>query len=293
LRLIALALTLALLSAPAAAQDAAPVVAAERAFAADGLALGVDRSFLKWSTPDAVLIGPDGPGRAHDNLDPSAVVDPAAPALVWWPNWAGIARSGELGFTTGAVEVGGRRQGHYFTVWERQPDGNWLWVYDGGAGASSTDAPGPDSEPAILSVATVGSASPEAAMAEVREAERALGALAATDQKAAHLAALAENARLYVAPLPPATNPAAFAEALATWPRTFLFGLPEGGGASQGGDLVWTYGPAVWTRDDQPRGGTYVHLWQKRAEGWRLVLAQLVPKRPPQPPQVTPPPAAG
>ena len=56
--------TLAFLSAllavsPALAQepDAEPVVAAERAFAADAPSLGIAGSFNKWSTPDAIVIG--------------------------------------------------------------------------------------------------------------------------------------------------------------------------------------------------------------------------------------------
>jgi hypothetical protein len=38
------------------APDAAPVVAAERAFAADFPALGLAGSFTRWSTPDAVIL---------------------------------------------------------------------------------------------------------------------------------------------------------------------------------------------------------------------------------------------
>ena len=52
--LIAAALIAA--SAHATAPDPAPVVAAERAFAADGLKMGVKPSFLKHSRPDAIMI---------------------------------------------------------------------------------------------------------------------------------------------------------------------------------------------------------------------------------------------
>ena len=53
----------AILALPAAADVApitpAPVVAAERAFAADGAALGFKASFLKHSAPDAIVIQPE------------------------------------------------------------------------------------------------------------------------------------------------------------------------------------------------------------------------------------------
>lgn len=273
------------------AVDPAPVVAAERAFAADGLATGVDASFLKWSTPDAIMIAGGGPKRAHDILDRDAVFDPAAPSLVWWPNWAGVARSGELGFTTGGVEVGGRRTGHYFTIWKRQSDGGWKWVYDGGTGATAADVPGADTEPLLLPVSAESSASPDAAMTELRAAEARLAAAATADQKAAHLAELADDGRLYVAPLPPAIGAAAFPAALDGWPAAFRFAEPSGGGASDAGDLAWTYGAASWDREGTLRTGWYVHLWQKRPEGWKLAFAQLLPDPPSSPATATPPPA--
>lgn len=295
-RLVAFTLPVVLFAAPALAQtpDAAPIVAAERAFAADAPSMGIAGSFNKWSVPEAIVIGggqaqrigeayPDGPRPADE------------PLLEWWPNFAGIARSGDLGFTTGGVAVNGRRTGHYFTVWKKQPDGSWRWVYDGGSGASAADVPGPDSEPVILPVGpqllqVVTSMdrppppmAPDWAMTRVREQEAALARAAATDQKAAHLAAMADNGRLYVAPRPPAIGRDAFAEALDSWPATFRFGPTEGGGQSQYGDLVWTYGPAAWTRDGQERTGHYVRLWQRQEGGFRIVLAQLIPAPPPAP----------
>ncbi len=284
------------LAAPALAQtaDPAPVIAAERAFAADGLATGVDASFLKWSAPEAVMISGEGPKLAHEILDPNAVFDPAAPSLVWWPNWAGISMSGDLGFTTGGVEVGGRRTGHYFTIWKKQADGSWKWVYDGGSGATAADVPGPDTEPVILPTVTEGTEPAGRAMLNVAMLESFLARGARKDQKRAHLFFLADNARLYVAPRPPAIGRAAFAEALDAWPETFIFGPPDNGGWSDAGDMAWTYGTADWTRDGQDRHGWYVHLWQKQAGGWAIVLAQLIPApvAPATPPATPAPPPA-
>lgn len=283
MRLTALAAAL-LIASPAAAQvpDAAPVVAAERAFAADAPSLGIAGSFNKWSTPDAIVIA-DGRAQRIGEVYPDGPRPADEPLLEWWPNFAGVARSGDLGFTTGGVALNGRRTGHYFTIWKRQPDGSWRWIYDGGSGASAADVPGPDSEPVILPTSSAGSASPETAMAEVREAEGRLAARAASDQKLAHLAELAWDGRVYVAPRPPAIGAQAAMEALDGWPATFSFGPTEGGGASDAGDMVWTYGPAAWTRDGEERRGHYVRLWQKRERGWALVLAQLIPAPPPPP----------
>ena len=278
-------------AAPVLAQtpDAAPIVAAERAFAADFPALGFGGSFQKWSRPDSILIN-GGQAQTVAAVFEGAPLtrQPGEPLIEWWPTFAGVARSGEMGFTTGPAARDQEGYGHYFTVWRRQADGAGRWVYDGGSNASPAGQPGPDSQPRLLPVATVGSASPEAAMAEVTAVEADLAAAAATDQKAAHLAVLAPEGRLYVAPLPPAEGPDAFAAALDGWPARFAFGVTEGGGASDGGDMVWTYGRAGWTREGQDRTGHYMRLWQKRPEGWRLIMAQLIPA-----PIAPPPPAGG
>lgn len=279
MRLILLALPLLVFAAQARAQtgDPAPVVAAERAFAADFPAMGLAGSFSKWSTPDAIILT-GGQARTTAELFAGAPMTrrPGEPLIEWWPTFAGIAMSGDLGFTTGPARQDGNAYGHYFTVWKRQPDGRWLWVYDGGTDADPAGQPGPDSEPRLLPVATVGSASPEIAMAEVEGAEAGLAAQSASGQQRAHLQYLAADGRLYVAALAPAEEPAAFATALESWPRTVALGAMEGGGASDAGDMVWTWGPAAWTQGGQPRRGHYVRIWQKRPEGWRIVLAQLI-----------------
>lgn len=281
-----------LAAAPALAQapDAMPIIAAERAFAADFPAMGLAGSFQKWGRADAILIGV-GRAQTLEKLFEGAplVRQPGEPLIEWWPTFAGVARSGDMGFTTGPAARNQEGYGHYFTVWMRQADGQWRWVYDGGSNASPAGQPGPDSQPRLLPVATLGSDAPETAMTEVREAEAGLAVAAAVDQKAAHLSVLAPDGRLYVAPLSPAESPDAFATALDGWPARFEFGATEGGGASGAGDMAWTYGPAAWiSKEGQSRTGHYMRLWQKRPGGWKLIMAQLIPA-----PIAPPPPAGG
>jgi len=281
--LILSCLALMPVAAFAQTQTPAPVVAAERSFAADRPALGITGSFTKWSTSDAIVIGGGAVRPVREAYPPETPRPADEPALDWWPSFAGIARSGDLGFTTGPMALAGRRTGHYFTIWQRQADGGWKWIYDGGSPASAAEAPGPESEPTLLGVSSAGSPSPEAAMAELAAVEAELARGAAVEQRAAHLSVMADDGRLYVAQRAPAIGRDAFGEALAAWPETFQFGPSGGGTVSDAGDMAWTYGEAAWSRNGQPRTGHYVRLWQKRAEGWRLVLAQLITAPPPTP----------
>jgi ketosteroid isomerase-like protein len=259
-----------------AAHPAEQIAVAERAFAADGLAMGVKGSFLKWSAPDAIfLLAAPTPVRPRLAARP----DPKPgeePPLVWWPTWTAIAKSGDLGVSTGPVLSDGKRDSHYFTVWKKQADGSWKWIYDGGVGVDGSAEPDARAPTAHLPVAVVGSDSPEEAMTQVRAVEGAFTVIAAQNQKAAHLAVLADDARLYVAPRAPAKGVADFPAALDALPATIKLSAPSNVISSAAGDLVFDYGKA-----DFGRPGWYVHIWQKRpdgdAAGWKLVFSQLLP----------------
>lgn len=285
MRLILALTTSAALALPVAAAVApvtpAPVVAAERAFAADGAALGFKLSFLKHSAPHAIVIQP-GPVNAWESLRAAPDGRPDDPKLEWWPTWAGVSASGDLGFTTGPYSIAGRRRGHYFTVWERQQDGQWKWVFDGGVGSDPTASPGPDSTPGYLPVSTVRGMYPEAAFAQVRAAEAALAADAAVDSRAAYRKVLACDGRIQASPMAPATDCSTHGPELDWRAETIAFaGL--GGGASSAGDMAWTYGTARWSAQGRSVNAHYIRVWQRRAGGWKLVFDELLIPPPPRP----------
>ncbi len=156
---------------------------------------------------------------------------------------------------------------------------------DRGSGSSTAAStpirwasPAPDSPAGYLPVAANGSASPQAAAAEVRTSEDDLARRAAVDLSAAYLAYLADDGRVHTHGLKPALGKAAFPAALAARGTAMEFAY-LGGGASQAGDLVWTYGDARWQAEGQATRGHYVRIWQKREAGWRLVFDQIVPFR--------------
>jgi ketosteroid isomerase-like protein len=270
----------ATVATPAFAADPAPVIAAERAFAADGLTLGFKTSFLKHSAPDAIVMQP-GPVNAHASL--KAAPDKGGPALYWWPVWAGLSRSRDLGFTTGPYTLSGKHGGYYFTVWKKQPDGRWKWIYDGGAGGSGPHVPPPPaSQPRALADAPAAAGSAAAAMKEVGAAEATLAKAAEKDLKAAYLAVLADDARIQGSPAPPADTAPERERELSTRPAAASF-KALGGEAARAGDLAWTYGEAQWSKEGAAAKGHYVRIWRKGQAGWRIVYDQLQAVPPPKP----------
>ena len=189
-RRAALASLLLLAAAPAlAGEPRTPeaVVAAERAFAAETLAKG----FKKAARPRG---GRRHPVPAGAGAGPAAAPsarrtrrDPAAAQMVALS--AGIATSGDLGFTTGGANIPVR----YFTVWKKQPDGSWKWIYDGGPRLAALLPGSAESVVAYLPPATAAAGSTERALAEIAPLEADLAATAAEDAAAAHLKYLAED----------------------------------------------------------------------------------------------------
>ncbi|MCX6574599.1 MAG: nuclear transport factor 2 family protein [Candidatus Aminicenantes bacterium] len=115
------------------ARNLTSLVEAEKAFSKASEDRGIREAFLTWLAPDAVVFRPSPvPGRpVYEKMDPA---NPAV--LTWEPEFAEIAASGELGYTTGPYEIRASRDaepagfGHYVSVWKKQPDGSWKVFLD-------------------------------------------------------------------------------------------------------------------------------------------------------------------
>lgn len=263
-------------SAQAAQTSAAQVEAAERAFAADGVALGVRDAFLKSMADDAIVFAP-GPvsARALYEKRPSS----KTPKLEWWPQRVVAARSGDLALSVGPWAINGKRGGYYATIWRREPNGGWKWIYDGGAAADPAPAPGPEAPARLDARAKTGEASAAIAFDKARTAEAALAQGAESDAPGAYRAALAADAWLLGPKGAEGLTPDALKERLAARPARMTLTV-RGGGASKGGDFVWTQGEARWPdAQAKPQNAHYMHVWQKRPEGWRLIFEALINDR--------------
>jgi hypothetical protein len=136
---------LALLLAAATPQTA---VEAERAFAAEAQTKGQWTAFRKYAAPDAIMMAP-GTVNAHKFLERFAS-DPKVPVM-WWPARVWVSCDDSLAVTTGPwVRRGGTQVGSFTTVWRREADGAWRWVYDNGRELpAAVDAPDEPAEEAV------------------------------------------------------------------------------------------------------------------------------------------------
>lgn len=267
-RTIGLSLLLLAIPVTGQAADPAPVVKAERAFAADGQTMGWVAAFRKHTAPDGIMFAPD-PVRTLDNM--AKLGDAPRPRLNWWPLWAGMAGSGDLGFTTGPYTVNGAPGGQYFTVWVKQADGRWAWVFDGGPDVDAPAMAPASTQPGVLA-AGVPSTIP---WTRVTLAEDGLAQNAYSDAVGAYRRVLAADARIAGLGKRIAAGDSQIESELKARAKGIVF-QRLGGSASRSGDLAWTYGDAAWSGGR----GHYVRIWRHEKSGWRIVWDQLLPVKP-------------
>ncbi|HSR40443.1 MAG TPA: nuclear transport factor 2 family protein [Phnomibacter sp.] len=118
----------------------AEIVAAEKAFCEDLKSKGVAYAFAKYAAEDAVI------KRENDSLIYGKAAigkyysSPAYKNAIadWKPDYTDVSADGTLAYTYGKYtwtfkdEEGreNRFSGVFHTVWKRQPDGTWKYVWD-------------------------------------------------------------------------------------------------------------------------------------------------------------------
>lgn len=271
-----------LVSLPSFAQslqsDLDAMVASERAFAKLGEEKGVKESFLAYIADDGIIFRPT-PVKGKEIL----AARPNPPIqLAWRPSYAEIARSGDMGWTTGPSERKSQGSdevfhGHFLTVWKKQADGNWRWMIDTGIPHDKPTTPegSPGTVSGERSQAKVDTAAETQALLAV---DRELGQATAKGTSAAYLVRITDDARLMRAGSFPFIGKDAVRAALEKAPAS-MTSAPEGGGVSAAGDLGYTYGTAEF----QGAKVGYLRIWQKRDGAWKLRV-DWVDDPPPPPP---------
>lgn len=110
------------------------MVATEFQFAARALQVGSRDAFLEFIDDEGILFRPT-PVNGKEFLSKQ---NSRPGFLIWYPSYAFISKSGDMGCTTGPAEF--KRDmdsnstwfGNFCTVWKLQSNGNWKFLIDGG-----------------------------------------------------------------------------------------------------------------------------------------------------------------
>ncbi len=284
----ALGLLAALLASAAIAEENDPAAAArtmvenEGKFFGMGLAEGTKAAFLHFLADDSIVFHP-GPinGKQEWTKRPEKGI-----SLKWRPLFAAMARSADLGYTTGPAEWRKEKDdekpfgyGQFLSIWRKQKDGSWKVVADVGSGV-----PGPpktEETEIVYSISEApASATPSnktAASRLLRNAEGKFAGVARTDSTAAILGSASDDLRVHREGVYPAVGRAAAALMLSV-NRGALALEKLGGAISEANDLAYNYGKYTQTRPEKTDRGYYLQIWRLEKDGaWKLWLDYQAP----------------
>jgi ketosteroid isomerase-like protein len=272
------------------------LVQTERDFAKTSVEKGNRQAFLDFCAANAVLFRPY-PTPAQPYL--LAEQDDES-ILTWEPSFADIARSGDMGYTTGPWEYRAHAgdtlaiHGHYVTVWKKQSDGEWRFVIDVGTSNPAPAAPPPalqtpfDGMPSVVN--RFQAADRETERAALLARDHAFAVM--TQEKGADEAFFTfanEAIRVYRRGSPPFVGKQHLTEALGGMMTGTLSWDPADADVSLAGDLGYTYGIATLAENSGLAGSvrylTYMRIWKKLNTGiWMVVVDVMNPAPPPTKP---------
>jgi ketosteroid isomerase-like protein len=113
----------------------------ERDFAAMAVREGMQEAFLHYAAEDAVLMRNDKVLVGREKLREYFAMNTTSPQdekLSWKPDFVDVSASGDLAYTYGhysysytdSTGTTVERTGIFHTVWKRQADGSWRYVWD-------------------------------------------------------------------------------------------------------------------------------------------------------------------
>lgn len=269
------------------------LVKAEQAFAQSSKETGIKASFLEYLDNESIVFRP----QPVNGIQATKGSKPSPASLLWAPECAGIAASGEMGFTTGpweyrpaGIEDTVVYYGHFISVWKKEQDGNWKVVLD--IGVSNPPQPG------LLDQATVvrehiGENSNKRGI-DIDEERLNLLIL---DRECSQIAANAgmpgfyrvygsDSLRFFRDGILPVTGQQSAGEYYSDHPG-LLSWVPFDAVVSNSADLGYTYGSIQLkpdSSDDQKdEYGYYVRIWRKRQQGdWKIAVDVVNPAPPPE-----------
>jgi ketosteroid isomerase-like protein len=252
------------------------MVKTEQAFSKMAQDKSIRDAFMTFIADDGLLFRPGAVNGKKWMIEHPAPPSDKKPVLAWQPAFAGMAASGDMGFTTGPWEAKAdvndekiSGHGHFVTVWKKQADGSWRFVVD--LGISHPQSGGPQTlwTPAEASkketFKPVDVTSGRAALLD-RDRMYAAEVLKQGSAKSYPAYAAAE-VRLYRANNLPFIGREAAVEQLSKTTGEVKW-QPIAADVSRAGDLGYTHG----TYEAASEHGSYLRIWKKENGQWRIVM---------------------
>ena len=256
------------------------LVEAERSYAKLALEKDFRAASLQVFADDAVIFAPS-PQSGKKYWEKETEI----PFLIWRPIFASIARSADLGYTTGPWEYRKSRDdekpqafGSFITIWKRQVDGVWKVGLDVGTEYPQPKEPAGEVETFVpdFPIARL-----ESGRQRLEDAEKSFTESLAKNAGAAVRAQAGDGIRVYRRGAVPAIGKTA-AKLILSSDEEKQTRNRAGGGLSRSVDLAYDYGEYSSEHANITEHGIYLSIWQlDHSSEWRLML-DLQKKAPPE-----------
>jgi ketosteroid isomerase-like protein len=245
------------------------LVNAEKKFASYSVTHNMKDAFLHFLDSTGIVFEK---GQPVNGIEAWSKRKAQAGILNWHPQFAEIAASGNLGYTTGpwtfqpkTINDSVVARGQYTTVWQLNKNGEWKFLVDLGV----SNLPSTDSAEVIKIDAARTTTNPIDLLAMVKTEEAFIVAYkkngpGAYRQFLAQQSILNRNSSL------PATTSAEQSKIIEATPQDIRFAI-NGSGISKSGDLGFVYG----TTRLNDKKENYLHIWRREKEGWKIAVEVL------------------
>lgn len=256
------------------------MIAAEKSFAALSVKVGMREAFMKFLADDGILFRPgpvNGKSVWANRPDPGA-------RLEWWPVFADVALSGELGYTFGpwiSTPSSDLDQlptyGYFVTIWKKGGNGEWQVALDLGI-----TTPGPVRDTGLVIPHRAPAVAHRSRIESLLQLDRYFSSMSAhKGAEQTFQQSLAPDAHAFLPGHYPYSGVDTISAAIATEGNMFTW-MPSSSAVSESLDLGYTLGTYELERDDKAGGvrrGYYVNIWRKQANGaWKVALHIRSPK---------------
>ena len=117
-------------------KDADAIMQADRAFSEMSKKKGMRSAFIQYADSATVLLRAGYfPIKGKDAFEHLQNINDSVFTLSWTPENAGMALSGDMGYTYGIYTFQDKDttfQGTYVSIWQKQADGSWKYILESG-----------------------------------------------------------------------------------------------------------------------------------------------------------------
>ena len=257
------------------------MVKTEQAFSKMAEDKNVRDAFMAFIADDGLLFRPGAVNGKKWMTEHPVPPSDKKPLLAWQPSFAGMAASGDMGFTTGPWEAKADIKdekpsgyGHFVTVWKKQADGSWKFVVDLGISHPQSGGPQAHWEPEGMEKETFKPIDVAVSRESLLNRDRKYSADVLGQGLAKTFSGYAApDVRLYRSAGIPFIGREASAEAIAKTKGQVTW-QPIASDTSRAGDLGYTHG--TYEVADATKKviehGSYVRIWKKENGAWRIVM---------------------